>query len=181
MVTIQLLGLLCITKRPGQTLHSLFHLTRVLLSVQHSWVFFDTERRKTMMTFIGDILFSNVSPHPPSFCQTHPRNTKAWQNSPAVLFSPRWFNATRTHFAFLLLTASWTVPFCHRRPIYHLRFPLDFFFFLSANSLQKINGILSEKSFSLSKLVAWPQLHGSRHREIPYSFGYTDPLWAAAL
>lgn len=79
--------LLCITKRPGWTLYSLLHLTRALLSIQASCVFFHTERRKTMITSIGDILFVNVSPHPPSVCQTLIPVTQRHGRTPLQLFS----------------------------------------------------------------------------------------------
>lgn len=89
LITIQLFCLLCITKRPGQTLQSLLHLTRVLPSIQGSCGFFDPERRKTTVTFIGDILFINVSPHPPSLCQPLIPVTQRHSTTPLQFFPLR--------------------------------------------------------------------------------------------
>lgn len=181
MVTIKIFCLLCITKRPGQTLHSLLHLTRMLPSIQHSCMAFDPERRKTMMTFRGDILFINVSPHPPSLCQTLIPVAQRHGRTPLQFFSLCADSMPHEH---ALLFSSWPPCeqlFCHRCPVCHLKKKKNLKEILSANSLQKINGILCETTFSLSKLAGWPQLHVSRHKEILIGFDYTDPLWAAVL
>lgn len=77
---------LCIIKRLEQAPCSLLHLTGELPSIQHCWEFSATECRKTMLIFTGDILFINVSPHPPLLCQTLLPRTQRHSRTPCSSF-----------------------------------------------------------------------------------------------